>query len=270
VNRIQIASHRGCFGGNIVENTLEAFETALKCGADILETDLRKTKDREIVLFHDTTTDRLLHIPGTTQDYTLEELRRCSLYNVIGEKSGKHISTLDEFLLRMKDRCLINLDQCWEFADEAYTKLLKTGMENQALIKGRVPYSSVIQWLRKHHFQPKFIPILTCDDDIEVFNALPSEMQIPIVEIFLTNEDADVISPAFLKTLEDRNIGLWINALDLSDSMDLCAGHNDTVSVSNSPDEGWGWLIDHGATVIQTDWPGELKHYLKHRGSARQ
>lgn len=270
MKKILIASHRGYFGGNIVENTIEAFEAALMCGADILETDLRKTKDGEIVLFHDPSTDRLLHMPGTTQDYTLEELSKCNLYNVIGQKSGKYISTLDDFLLKMKNRCLINLDQCWEFADEVYTKLVKAGMENQALIKGRVPYDGVIQWLRKHDFQPKFIPILTCDEEISAFFALPSEVQIPVVEVFYTKEDAKVISPDFLENLEDRNIGLWVNALDLSESLDMCAGHNDTISVSSSPDKGWGWLIDHGATVIQTDWPGELKHYLKHRGSAKQ
>ena len=266
MKNIQIASHRGCFGGNIVENTIEAFETALMCGADILETDLKKTKDHQIILFHDETTDRLLQIPGSTQDYTLEELQKYDLCNVIGGKSGRHIATLDEFLLHMKDRCLINLDQCWEFADEVYAKLLKAGMENQALIKGRVPYHSVVQWLRSRRFTPNFIPILTCDEDIKAFHSLPSQVQIPMVEIFLASEDAAVISPEFLHTLQDRKISLWVNALVLSGSTDLCAGHNDTVSVSCSPDEGWGWLIDHGVTVIQTDWPGELKSYLKSRG----
>ena len=39
MSRIQIASHRGRFGGNVVENTIPAFEAALYCGADILQTD---------------------------------------------------------------------------------------------------------------------------------------------------------------------------------------------------------------------------------------
>ncbi|MCL4860807.1 MAG: glycerophosphodiester phosphodiesterase [Caldilineaceae bacterium] len=40
------------------ENTLPSFALALEQGADALETDLRFTRDGEIVLFHDATHDR--------------------------------------------------------------------------------------------------------------------------------------------------------------------------------------------------------------------
>ena len=82
------------------------------------------------------------------------------------------------------------------------------------------------------------------------------------MEVFLTGEDDRLISPSFVRSLEERGIRLWVNALSLGRGIDMSAGHDDTVSMTRSPDEGWGWLIRHGARVIQTDWPAELRRYL--------
>ena len=45
----------------------------------------------------------------------------------------------------------------------------------------------------------------------------------------------------------------------------LAAGHNDNISAPGRMDEGWGWLLDHGFNMIQTDWPMMLRHYMEHR-----
>ena len=47
-------SHRG-YKANAVENTGKAFATAVDIGFSALETDLRITKDHQIVLIHDKT-----------------------------------------------------------------------------------------------------------------------------------------------------------------------------------------------------------------------
>ena len=72
--KILIASHRGRFGGNIVENTLSAFEAAVSCGADIVETDIRRTADGEMVLFHDPSPLRLLQLPRIQIPHLQEHL----------------------------------------------------------------------------------------------------------------------------------------------------------------------------------------------------
>lgn len=45
----------------------------------------------------------------------------------------------------------------------------------------------------------------------------------------------------------------------------LCGGHEDEKALSD-PDAHWGWVLDRGATVIQTDRPEELIEYLKKKG----
>jgi glycerophosphoryl diester phosphodiesterase len=41
------------------------------------------------------------------------------------------------------------------------------------------------------------------------------------------------------------------------------AGHDDRVSILESPDKGWGWLVEQGFTIIETNHTRELVRYLK-------
>lgn len=264
--RVLIASHRGHFGGNIVENTLPAFEAAIRSGADIVETDIHRTRDNVMVLFHDPTPQRLLNMPGRVEDYTLAELRARPLLNVIGEPSDNVVNTLDELLHALKGRCMINLDQCWHFIDQVYDAVESMGMQDQALIKGRVPYDDVLRWLESRNWAPNFIPIITCDEEISAFEKLPAQVRIPQVEVFFRQDDARVISEDFVESIQRRGIRLWVNSLTLGKNIDMSAGHDDNLSVTGSPDDGWGWLVRHGAGVIQTDWPAELRRYLESIG----
>lgn len=261
--RISIASHRGCFAGNIVENTLSAFEIALNCGADIIEMDIRRTKDDVFVVFHDENVHRLLGLPGIISDYTLSELRKYKLFNAIGNRSNSHINTLEQALSALKGRCLINLDQCWFHIDKVYDIVASLGMQEQVLIKSRAPYNAAISWVESKKWKPTFVPIITCEKELDQFFALPQKLEITIVQVFLDNEKSELISADFVQELHNRGIRLWVNALDLGNEINLAAGHDDTVSVCISPQKGWGWLIQHGVDIIQTDWPDKLRCFLE-------
>lgn len=67
-------AHRG---GSLLapENSMEAFRRAAELwGADILEMDVRLTRDRELVVIHDETVDRTTDGTGPVRDHTLAEL----------------------------------------------------------------------------------------------------------------------------------------------------------------------------------------------------
>lgn len=66
-------SHRG-FKENAVENTVAAFKAAVNIGFSALETDLRLTRDRHIVLIHDPTLRRLTGDRRRVIDLTRREL----------------------------------------------------------------------------------------------------------------------------------------------------------------------------------------------------
>jgi glycerophosphoryl diester phosphodiesterase len=87
-------AHRGASAYEL-ENTMEAFRLAVKMGANGIETDVRRTKDGVLVLFHDDSLKRLTGIEGTIQDYTYPELLRIDV-SLLG-KQGK-IPRLSDFL----------------------------------------------------------------------------------------------------------------------------------------------------------------------------
>jgi len=72
--KVVVTAHRG-FSGKYPENTLAAFRAAEALGADILEFDLRGTKDGVPIVLHDRTFERTANQPGKPGDYTLSEIR---------------------------------------------------------------------------------------------------------------------------------------------------------------------------------------------------
>lgn len=87
-------AHRGA-SSYAPENTMEAFHLGLSMGANGIETDVQRTKDGILVLFHDDTIVRMTGQPGRIQDYTYEELLPFDVSNY--GLTGK-IPTLEEFL----------------------------------------------------------------------------------------------------------------------------------------------------------------------------
>lgn len=88
-------AHRGA-SGYALENSFEAFDKALEFGVDMLECDLRMTKDKKLVLMHDKKIDRTTNGNGRVTKICLSELKEISL------KNNQSVPTLEEFILRYK------------------------------------------------------------------------------------------------------------------------------------------------------------------------
>ncbi|MBO7319650.1 MAG: hypothetical protein J6V06_06505, partial [Clostridia bacterium] len=59
------------------------------------------------------------------------------------------------------------------------------------------------------------------------------------------------------------DILVWANSIVFSHKVQLAGGHSDDTALTESEENGWGWLADRGFDMIQTDWPGMLIDYLK-------
>jgi len=68
-------AHRGG-AGLWPENTLEAFRGAIELGCSHVETDVRMTRDGELVVFHDEALERTTNGTGRVSAHTLAQLRR--------------------------------------------------------------------------------------------------------------------------------------------------------------------------------------------------
>jgi hypothetical protein len=74
----RVAAHRGGYGFPD-SNTVARFEIARRQGADIVETDLRMSKDRVVFLFHDSLLDHATSCTGPIASHTAAEIERCHL-----------------------------------------------------------------------------------------------------------------------------------------------------------------------------------------------
>lgn len=93
-------AHRGASGRRLApENTLPAFEEALKIGTDAIEMDVRLTGDGRVVVLHDDTLDRTTDRTGTVSRLTLDEIKAADAgVRFDARFQGTRVPTLEEAL----------------------------------------------------------------------------------------------------------------------------------------------------------------------------
>lgn len=86
---VLVSAHRG-YWADYPENSLDAFRMAVEAGADIVEMDVRLTKDNVMVVFHDACLDRMTNAYGRLNQYTYEQIKGLYLKNHEGELTRYH------------------------------------------------------------------------------------------------------------------------------------------------------------------------------------
>jgi glycerophosphoryl diester phosphodiesterase len=77
-------AHRGLHSDGVPENSMAAFTLAVEHGFGI-EPDVRLSKDKQLVVFHDDTLERVVGIEGRVDEFTAEELGKMKL---LGTQEG--------------------------------------------------------------------------------------------------------------------------------------------------------------------------------------
>ena len=89
-------AHRGASEYD-AENTFSSFYAGLDMGANGIETDVQRTRDGKLVLYHDDTLMRCTGAAGKVADYTYEELRQLEVTNAKTGRCDK-IVLFEDFL----------------------------------------------------------------------------------------------------------------------------------------------------------------------------
>lgn len=156
-------AHRGA-SEYLPENTFLAFDVGIYMGANGIETDIRRTKDGTLVLFHDNTLERVTGEPGAVEDYTFDELRRFMV-----RKNGycDRIVRFEDFLERFSFRDLTFAIELKGVGVEEETAdlLRKYRMEKKAVVT-----SFHLEFIRRfREYAPEFeIGFLTREVNDEV------------------------------------------------------------------------------------------------------
>lgn len=104
-----ICAHRGAMDTH-PENTIAAFKEAIRLHAQMIEFDVRLTKDNKLVILHDETVDRTTNGTGKIEDLTIKQVKRLDAGSWKSQKfKGEKIPTFEETLSIMPDDIWLNI-----------------------------------------------------------------------------------------------------------------------------------------------------------------
>ena len=92
------------------ENTIPAFESAVRKGAQMIELDVKLTKDGKMVIMHDPTVNRTTNGTGAVAELTFDEIRSLDAGVKFDPKfAGTKVPTLEEALDCIPNNIWINV-----------------------------------------------------------------------------------------------------------------------------------------------------------------
>lgn len=256
--QILVAAHRGDWR-DAPENSVQALRNSIAKGFDLMELDVKLSKDSVLIVMHDNTLDRSTNGKGKPGDYTVAELKTFRLRNGLGRVTDHQIPTLEEMMKIAKGKILINVDKGHTYLSHVFAVLAATGTIDQTIVNvgDNIAYDKLkdLSQIPEH----AYIMVVVGMDRPEALTVIKSYQKKPksiIQPIFATDTLASLHD---LPKIAQKQV-LWLNSLWPS----LNGGHDDDRAVEkNEKQASWGWLIDKKPSILQTDRPEELLKYLR-------
>lgn len=237
-HNITVIAHRGNHA-NVPENTLEAYEAAIACGADYIETDLRMTRDGHLVVMHDETIEKMTGENGKIGEMTLAELRTKKIKPVLPEDTAIYrIPDFASVLELCKDKINIYLDFKEADAAKTYRMIREAGMQDHVVV-----YLNKEEQYTEWQKTAPLIPLMT---------SIPEGMSVDEAEAWVSKYRLSVIDNAYSREmtemLNDRGIAVWLD-----------------VQGSGEGPERWEKALEVNPGGLQTGQPEKLIGYLREK-----
>lgn len=263
---VVVISHRGDWR-NYPENSIPAIESIIRMGVDMMELDVKMTKDSVLVLCHDKTINRTTNGKGKICDMTYDSLMTFNLKRAHGVKTDTlKMPTLREALLCCKDRILVNVDHAYPYYKEIVELTEELGVTGQVLMKGKSSIAKVAEDMAPYENNLLYMPII--DINKEKGQALFAEYVgrgvAPMAFEVCWQENGPEMEDCVAK-IKAMGSKLWVNTFWPS----VCGGFgndDDAALEVADPADVYKQYIDMGATMIQTDRPELLLDYLRSIG----
>ncbi len=258
---VMVVAHRGCWQ-KTSENSIDAIRACIAGGIDMVELDVRLTRDNVLVLMHDATVDRMTDGKGKVSDLDWAQLRRLRLREGKGGSTAltdRRIPTFEEALRAAKDRILINLDPKARLSPAMLAMVDKAGRRSQLLFKADAPADLLLRegpWLGGVRFQP-----ILRQPQIQADPAAAIAAYDPLHPVSYEIDVKDrAFAPLMAPAIHARCARYWVNSL-------AGRAYDDKAALAD-PDSVWGQLVALGVDAIQTDEPVALKAYLQRTRAA--
>ncbi len=245
-------AHRGG-AAEAPENTMRAFEYAVKLGFKYIETDIRMTKDKVLVIYHDKSVDRLTEGKGKISSLTWKQI---SKLRVAGEPIPRLEEALESFpdiywnLDPKQSACVPPLAQLINDFDMAENICVGSFFgPRQKLIRRLVEKETVTSASPFQVFKIKLASFKKLSADIKELRQ-PKELQRPsndfeCLQVPLKFRGVNIVNEKFIQTAHQLGLHVHIWTIDEAKIMEQ--------------------LLDWGVDGLITDAPSILKQTLIHR-----
>ena len=261
--KLMLVAHRGVWGGNIPCNTIPAYETALRQGADMIEIDVDKTADGKLIIFHPGMELPFLNFGESLRRMPWEFVKQLRYVNIDNVPTQYGIHTLDEVLETFKGRCYINVDKFWDNPREISEAIRRHGMSDQVLVKTNIRRDRLDIIEEYCSDMPYMAVIKSAEERAELtgrkLNFIGTEV--------LFREDTDYIaSPEYIEKCHVAGELVWCNAIVYNYRTVIAADHTDDRAMCGDPEGSWGWIADRGFDFMQTDRVIDAALFLEKTG----
>ncbi len=289
-DHVMVVAHRG--GGMAgdrnrhPEDSIAGVVHSIGLGVEMVELDVQQSSDGEFVIFHDSWLDRSSTCTGELAKRTLAELRQCRLV-IAGTRqpTAEAIPTLKEMLAVTRDRVFVNIDNKLDI--DALPAIIAVardmGMADQIVVKRNLwsaeKITEMAGLLDRSGGGAIFMPIIADDAvrDAQFLEAATSAFSADAVELIAWHEggapmtrDGGPLFGARARAVAARgDWHLWVNTYAIVNKPAgmLSGGRGDQLATAASmPGEAYGFWVEHGATIIQTDEPETAIGWLADNG----
>lgn len=234
---VRFSLHRGALR-YAPENTIPAFEKAIRLGADFVEFDVRTTSDGKFYLLHDSTLDGKTDGAGPIRDASSEIVARLSA----GVKFGRpyasvRLPTLDEFLGAVSNKVELYFDAKAIPPQALADALRRFGMTERAVVYQSPGY---LEQLKAIEPRIRHLPPL---GDLKELDSLAQRLH-----PYAVDASWEILSREMIARCHALGIKVFSDAL----------GRNERI-------EDYQQAIDWGIDLIQTDHPLRLMRAIELR-----
>lgn len=292
-DHIMVVGHRAGVqeNGQVVraENSLAAIDAAVALGVEIIEVDVQKTSDDVYVVLHDSWLDRTTTCKGRLVERTLAQLASCRLkVGEAGPVASETVPTLRQVLLAARGRVLVNIDNKLDLAEleGIFAEARSLGMEEQLIVKQNLwnerKVAEARALLGRIGSKVQFMPIIA-DDAVEqapFVRAATEAVGADAVELInwrreasgVTDNGGALFRPHVRAEAIRGDWHMWVNTYAIVNKPAgyLAGGRGDQMAVlASNPDDVFGFWIEQGVTIIQTDEPRAAIEWLEAHGFRR-
>ena len=245
--------------GLFPEDTLLAFERTIAMGADVVDVDLRLSKDDVVVAFHDPTVDRITGTSGSVRAMTFDQLSRLDAGWSFAA-TGSDTSAGDSHPYRGRN---VTIPTFESILDEFPTTLLSVDLKDESLDI----VEPVCGLLRDHRrFNDVFVGSNSDEQILEFRRQCPDVRTSAIMgDVYAARDARASNDPNFVPAVTVDQPPFRSDGRQLVDAVSLAWAHQHGIAiltwVVNNVDD-MKLLVDLGVDGIYTSYPDRLLRIL--------